>query len=128
MLAFSLSRLRSVLRNAVFLAVGCWGTRRSSRGPHRSESRAVNLVASEVDPVNLAGVGNLVKWVRMEQWLVAAAQLRPLARALRTQASADPNALNAVLSAVAVWRGYRQHDHAALHADSVYRTEGFCYH
>jgi hypothetical protein len=37
------------------------------------------------------------------------------------------DALDAVLAAVGAWHGYRDHDHAALHADPVYAREGFVY-
>lgn len=56
--------------------------------------------------------------------------VHPLARALREQIVSDAgggDAVDAVLAAVGAWRGYRNHDHAALHADPHYGVEGFVY-
>lgn len=59
--------------------------------------------------------------------LVAAAQVRPLARALRTRIGSDPRAFDALLCAVAAWRGYRTADHGLLHADPAFREQGYRY-
>jgi hypothetical protein len=55
--------------------------------------------------------------------------VRPLARALRERivSDAEGDAVDAVLAAVGAWRGYRNHDQAALHADPHYGVEGFVY-
>ncbi|MGD8328694.1 MAG: DUF429 domain-containing protein [Acidobacteriota bacterium] len=61
--------------------------------------------------------------------LVDAGLVRPAPRALRNRVIEQPggDALDAVLAAVGAWHGYRDHDHAALHADPVYAREGFVY-
>ena len=39
----------------------------------------------------------------------------------------DGDAVDAVLTAVGTWRGYRNYDHAKLRADPDYGVEGFVY-
>ncbi len=56
-------------------------------------------------------------------------QIRPMARKLRAQIveSDGGRAFDAVLAAVAAWRGYRTHDHSRLHADPRTGHEGHVY-
>lgn len=60
---------------------------------------------------------------------VKAELVRPLPRSLRERIAADPggDALDAVLAAVAAWRGTREYDHEKLHKDRRYRLEGHVY-
>jgi hypothetical protein len=60
---------------------------------------------------------------------VRAGWARPMARRLRARIT-EPDtmaALDAVLIAIAAWRGYRHHDHGALCRDPEYGFEGFVY-
>lgn len=61
--------------------------------------------------------------------LVRAGLVRPVPRALRRRIveQSGGDALDALLAAVAAWRGYRGHDHGALRADPDFGREGFVY-
>lgn len=58
--------------------------------------------------------------------LAGAAQVRPMARALRERVLED-GGLAALLCAVGAWRGYRNHDHGALHTVPEYAEQGYIY-
>jgi hypothetical protein len=58
--------------------------------------------------------------------LAQAAQVRPMARALRERIL-DDGGLDALLCAVAAWRGYRGYDHGVLHAVPEYAQQGYIY-
>ena len=59
--------------------------------------------------------------------LVKLKAVRPVPRALREHLSTHPRAMEALLCAVAAWRGYRGHAHDELCRDPGYGAEGFVY-